>query len=444
MAAKASRPLAQPPRNRKYRVERDLLGNREVPADAYYGIHTYRALLSAGTYMHSLYRHLYYLRAMVKVKKAAARANRDAQVLPPRIANAIEAACDDILRNPFKYEREFPIDALIGGGGIAINMNVNEVIANLANEMLGGARGTYHPIDPKRHVNASQSTSDVCHTAMRIAVILTWDELHPKLNACAEDLGSTAKEFRAIRTLARTCLQDASATSLGELFGGYAAAITRRTGETDRAVGALHQINLGGTVLGDGEGASPAYRRGVLRHLNRIANEWDPRGHFNVVAHKYILRENLFDAAQNCDDLGNVAAQVGLLAEVLIKIAQDLRLLSSGPRGGFGEIAMPPVVEGSSFYPGKINPVVAETLLQCCFEALGHERAARLALEHGELNLNVFEGSAALHIMDAMDVLGGVMGEFWISLRGTTANKARCRQLASFARSGARKGGKLR
>ncbi len=132
----------------------------------------------------------------------------------------------------------------------------------------------------------------------------------------------------------------------------------RRNAEIDRAVGALHQINLGGTVLGDGQGASPGYRRAVLRHLNRTANEWDPRGHFKVVGHKYVLRENLFDAAQNCDDLGNVAAQVGLLAEVLIKIAQDLRLLSSGPRGGFGEITLPAVIEGSSFYPGKINPVI--------------------------------------------------------------------------------------
>ncbi|HLI80063.1 MAG TPA: lyase family protein [Candidatus Binataceae bacterium] len=444
MAAKPSRAEPLPAKSRKRRVERDALGTFEVPHDAYYGIHTYRALMSAGTYMHSLNRHLYYLRAMLKVKKAAARANRDARVLPRRIADAIETACDDILRDPLKYPKEFPVDALIGGGGIAINMNVNEVIANLGNELLGGTRGDYQPIDPKRHVNASQSTADVCHTAMRIAVILTWEGLHAKLDACGEDLRAKAKEFHPIRTLARTCLQDAGATSLGDLFGGYAAAIERRTGEIDRAVGALHQINLGGTVLGDGAGASPAYRRAVLRHLNRTVNEWDPRGHVTNVRHKFVLRENLFDAAQNCDDLGNVAAQVGLLAEVLIKIAQDLRLLASGPRGGFGEITMPAVIEGSSFYPGKINPVNAETLIQCCFQALGHELAARLALEHGELNLNVFESSAAINIVDAMNVLEGPLGEFWSMLRGITANKARCTQLASFARNGARKGGRTR
>jgi len=435
MAAKPSPAAAAPPKQQKYRVERDLLGTREVPEEAYYGIHTLRALMASGG-AHGIGRHLYYQRALVKVKKAATLANRDAKVLPQRFANAIIAACDDILRHPMNYAREFPADVLFGGGGIALNMNVNEVIANLANQMLGGPRGTYDPIDPKVHVNASQSTSDVCHTAMRIAIILTWDGMRLKLNQCAKQFASKAKEFRTIRTLARTCLQDASASSLGALFGGYAAAIMRRAGEIDHAVAALHQINLGGTVLGDGAGAPPAYRRAVLRHLNRTANEWDPRGHFNVVKHKYVLRENLFDAAQNCDDLGNVAAQVGLLAEVLMKIAKDFRLLSSGPRGGFGEIALPAVIEGSSFYPGKINPVIPETLIQHCFQALGCERAARLALEHGELNLNVFESAAAVSIIDAMDVLGAPLGEFWLSVRGITANQARCRELALFARKG--------
>jgi aspartate ammonia-lyase len=436
MAAKPRLPVAPQKKQRKYRVERDLLGTREVPEEAYFGIHTYRALMASGGRSSTLPAHPYYLRALIKVKKAAARANREARMLPDRVANAIEAACDDILRDPIKYEFAFPAPALFGSGGIAVNMNINEVIANVANEMLGGSRGQYHPIDPKRHVNASQSTSDVCHTAMRIAIVLTWDELHPKLDACAQDLESKAKELRHVRTLARTCLQDASVTSLGDLFGGYAAAIARRTSEIDHAVAALHQINLGGTVIGDGAGAPPAYRRAVLRHLNHTANEWDPRGHINIVKHKYFLRENLFDAAQNCDDLGNVAGQVGLLAEVLIKIAKDLRLLSSGPRGGFGEITLPAVIEGSSFYPGKINPVIPETLIQHCFQALGCERAARLALEHGELNLNVFESAAAVSIMDAMDVLGAPLGEFWLSVRGITPNKARCRELASYARKG--------
>jgi aspartate ammonia-lyase len=310
-----------------------------------------------------------------------------------------------------------------GGGGIAVNMNVNEVIANIANEALGGARGVYSPVDPKLHVNASQSTADVCHTAARIAIIKRWQHLYGVLSACLSVTRSTAREFHHVQTLARTCLQDASVTSLGEMFGGYGAGLERRVMELDRAVGMLHKVNLGGTVLGDGSGAPKAYRRSVIKHLSRLAEL------------RLELRENLFDAAQNCDDLGAVAAQLGLLAEFLIKYAQDLRLLGSGPEGGFGEITLPAVMEGSSFYPGKINPVVPETLLQCCFQVLGCERAARLALERGELNLNVFEGAAAINIMDAMEMLIRAVPNFTsLCVAKIAPNEARCEELAVIGR----------
>ncbi len=421
MAVKRSRPVSSLPKEPKYRVERDSIGTFRVLENASYGIGTARARLYLGFSNRILGVHIYYLRALVKVKKAAAHANRDAGVITPAVATAIEAACDDILQ--LKHSDDFPADVLGGGGGIAVNMNVNEVIANVANESLGGARGTYRPIDPKLHVNASQSTADVCHTAMRIAIIEEWDNLHRMLGDCIRAMRSKAGEFREVRTLARTCLQDASVTSLGELFGGYTAAIARRTGELDRAVSMLHKVNLGGTVIGDGSGAPPAYRRAVLGHLKRILKL------------KLTLRENLFDAAQNCDDLGAVAAQLGLLAEVLIKVANDLRLLSSGPEGGFGEISLPAVMEGSSFYPGKINPVIPETLMQCCFQVLGFERATRGALEHGELNLNVFEGSAASNLMFAMGMLTRSVESFTGScLARITVNKARCRKLASTGR----------
>ena len=357
------------------------------------------------------------------VKKAAARANRDAHVITPRIANAIEAACDSLIAGD--HLDQFPVDVLGGGGGIAVNMNLNEVIANLANESLGVARGSYHPIDPKLHVNASQSTADVCHTAARITIFEHWIRLRRVLEDCSAVAQIKAAQFREIQTLARTCLQDASPVSLGEIFAGYAAAIARRADELDRAVAMLRKINLGGTVIGDGAGAPAAYRRGVIGHLNRIAK------------HKLALRENLFDAAQNIDDLAAVAAQLGVLAEVLIKVAQDLRLLSSGPAGGLGEISLPAVQEGSSFYPGKVNPVIPETLLQCCFQVLGCERAARLALERGELYLNVFEGSAAINVMDAMEMLTRTVPTFTEScMKGIEANEARCRKLASLARRG--------
>ena len=405
------------------RIERDSIGELEVPARRLYGIRTVRSLSNLSFSGRALGDYPVYVRALAMVKKAAARANCHARTLTPKIAGAIEAACDVLIAGD--YLDQFPVDVLGGGGGIAVNMNLNEVIANLANETLGGERGGYALIDPKLHVNTSQSTADVCHTAAHLAILEQWIDLHDVMRDCIEVAHHKAVQFQTIQTLARTCLQDAGAVPLGELFGGYTAAIARRTEELDRTVAALRKINLGGTVIGDGNGAPAVYRRTVIGHLNKIAK------------HKLVLRENLFDAAQNIDDLGAVAAQLGLLAEALIKFAQDLRLLSSGPEGGFGEIVLPAVMEGSSFYSGKINPVVPETLLQCCFQVLGCERAARLALERGELNLNIFEGAAAINIMDAMGMLTRAVSSFAKScLAGIVANEERCRTLASLARKG--------
>ncbi len=403
------------------RLERDSLGELEVPARRLYGIRTVRSINHLTFSGRVLGAYPSYVRALAMVKKAAARANRDARVIEPKISVAIEAACDALIAGD--YLNEFPVDVIAGGGGIAVNMNLNEVIANLANENLGGARGSYDPIDPKLHVNASQSTADVCHTAARVAILEKWLDLHAVMSDCVEVAHRKAVQFQTIQTMARTCLQDASIVALGEIFGGYAAAIARRVDELDRAVMMLRKINLGGTVIGDGSGAPAGYRRTVIAHLNKLAKL------------KLTLRENLFDAAQNIDDLASVAAQLGVLAEVLIKLAQDLRLLSSGPQGGFGEITLPAVMEGSSFYPGKINPVLPETLLQCCFQVLGCERAARLALERGELYLNVFEGAAAINVIDAMEMLTRAVASFTQScLAGIVANEARCRKLASFVR----------
>jgi aspartate ammonia-lyase len=424
MAARRSRP-ASGPAAETYRIERDSLGELEVPAAALYGIRTVRALRNLSFSACALRLYPQYVNALALVKKAAARANCGAGVIDSKIADAIETACDEILRSDDRSN--FPVDVLGGGGGIAVNMNVNEVIANLANEALGGARGSYSLVDPKLHVNASQSTADVCHTAARIAIIKAWHDLYRVLDACLSVTRSRAREFRDVQTLARTCLQDASVTSLGEMFGGYGAALERRVMELDRAVSTLQKVNLGATVLGDGSGAPKAYRRSVIKHLNQLAGL------------RLELRENLFDAAQNCDDLGAVAAQLGLLAEFLIKYAQDLRLLASGPEGGFGEVTLPAVMEGSSFYPGKINPVVPETLLQCCFQVLGCERAARLALERGELNLNVFEGAAATNVMDAMEMLTRAVASFTSScVAKITPNEVRCAELAAIGRKHAR------
>jgi len=200
---------------------------------------------------------------------------------------------------------------------------------------------------------------------------------------------------------------------------GHAAAIARRAADIDRAVAALHRINLGGTVIGSGEGAPLAYRRAIAKRI------------CEVTGLKLARTADLYDAAQNIDELAALAAALGLLSEVLLKVAQDLRMLSSGPDGGFGEIRLPAVQEGSSFFAGKINPVIPETLMQCCFQVLGCERAARLALEHGELNLNVFEGAAVVNILDAIAMLQRSLATFTEKcVQGIEANEARCRELA--------------
>jgi aspartate ammonia-lyase len=403
------------------RIEKDSLGERAIPADALYGIHTVRAFENLGFSGRILANYPDYIRALAIVKKAAARANRDAHVIDARRQDAIERACDALIRG--EHLAHFPIDMLAGGGSIAVNMNVNEVIANLASEHLGGARGTYQPVHPKTHVNASQSTADVCHTAVRMTVLSRWSGLRRVLSQCVATFRKKAQELRPIITISRTCLQDALPVSLGELFGGHAEVIARRTGELAQSVKALTRINLGGTAIGSGSGASASYRRVIVKRLNEVA--WQ----------KFTLRPNLYDAAQNIDDLGAVSAQLAMLAEVLIKIAQDLRILASGPNGGFGEIILPAVQEGSSIFPGKINPVIPETMIQCCFQVLGCERVARLALERGELNLNVFEGAAAANVFDAIEMMERSVALFSDRcVSGITPNKKRCKELAACAR----------
>jgi aspartate ammonia-lyase len=402
---------------RPARIKRDSFGDVEIPAGALYGAETVRSVRNLSFSGRKLSDLSAYVRALAIVKLAAARANRDAHVLDARRALAIERACRAIIAG--QYDDQFIVDPLSGGGSIAINMNINEVIASVASKTFGRNASVL----PKEHVNASQSTADVCHTAARIAIINEWRPTRAALDSCAAAMRSKEREFRDVITISRTCLQDASPVALGTLFGGYAAAIARLTGEIDRAIGALNMINLGGTVIGWGDGASPTYRRTVLKHLREATGL------------RLALRPNLYDAAQNIDDLGGVAATLGLLAEVLIKVAQDLRLLSSGPEGGFGEIRLPAVQQGSSFFAGKINPVVPETLIQCCFMILGCERVARLALERGELNLNVFEGAAAIPILDALTMLTRAVTSFTnFCVAGIAANEERCRDLAARSR----------
>jgi len=394
------------------RVEADRLGALELPVDALAGIHSERARRHLGFSGRRLGDYGELVRALARVKQAAARANRAAGRLGAREADAIETACQTLAAG--QAAEALGVDPLAGGGGIAVNMNVNEVIAGLA-------RRAGVVLDPKRHVNASQSTADVCHTAQRLAVLERWGALAPALAELVGALRAQAEAGRAVPTIARTCLRDGLATTLGTLFEGHAAALARRSEALRRSIDALRAVNLGGTVIGSGEGAPAAYRERVLGELATLCGlALSPRA-------------SLYDAAQNADDLGAVSAELAALARELIKLAGDLRLLASGPATGFGEIDLPPVIEGSSFFAGKSNPVVPETLLHCAFQVLGCDRAAQAALEHAELHLNVFEAVAAVNVLDALSMLARAVPHAAACVRGLHADAERCREHAERA-----------
>ncbi|WP_416731915.1 lyase family protein [Fictibacillus sp. JL2B1089] len=400
------------------RIEEDAFGSIELPKDALYGIQTVRTIQNLSFSNRPLHQYPAYVKALIGVKKVAALANSETGLLASEIVDAITLACDVILAG--NHLEHFLTDVLHGGGGIGTNMNVNEVIANLANEKLGVKRGSYHPVHPIDSVNLSQSTSDVCHTAIRIAIIHDFQNLHRVVTQLIEELENKVKSFRDVTTIARTCLQDGMRTELSDFFSGYVSMLSRRLTSLEKRIDQLYFINLGGTVIGSGLGASPEYRAVVLNKLCEVIEM--PLG----------LRENLYDAAQNMDDLAAVSSELRLLATCLIKIAKDLRLLSSGPEAGFGELQLPAVQAGSSFFPGKVNPVVPETLIQCCFQVLGSDRAVQATLEHGELNLNVFEGTAGINILEALSMLRSAITTFHKNcIARLDANRERCEALSN-------------
>jgi aspartate ammonia-lyase len=273
-------------------------------------------------------------------------------------------------------------------------MNANEVLANLGEEILGGQRGQYRRLHPNDHVNLHQSTNDVYPSACRMAVILAWPRLHSALDGLEGAYRDKAREFEHLPRLARTCLQDAVPTTWGEFFTAWTGFVGRRRALLADAIDRLHTINLGGTIVGRRSDAPAAYQERILPVLGEVCA--DP-------AYRQAL--DLFDAAQNADDLGEVSAHLDLLARGLVKQAQDLRLLASGPEAGLGELHLPPVQPGSSIMPGKINPVIPEFLIQLCLRVGGLHAACAAGLEHAELDLNVWESLMACSILDALELL---------------------------------------
>jgi aspartate ammonia-lyase len=357
------------------RTEEDALGTRFIPNDVVYGIQTARAVDNFSVSGRTIADIEGFVPAIVAIKQAAARANFRAGDLEQPIAEAIEKAATEyagVIRR-----QDFPVDIYHGGGGTAANMNVNEVLANRATEILTGHKGSV-PVHPNTHVNMGQSTNDVIPSAMKMAVGGELSALRNSLGVLVDALGGKEREFADIVKLARTCLQDALPVTFGQKFSGYRAAFERQTSDLAGLETFCLSLPLGATAVGTAFGASQAYRSFVFEELQALTGK------------AYQAEKNLFDALQNADHWIHVSATLKAIAVTLSKFSADLRLMSSGPRSGLGEINLPAVQPGSSIMPGKVNPVMPEMMMQIAFRVIGHDATVTRAAE-GELDLNVWE-----------------------------------------------------
>ncbi len=373
------------------RQEHDLLGDWQVPMNAYYGVHTSRALENfqiTGTPVHTFPDLIY---ALVSVKQAAASANLELGLLDTERANAIIGACEAIRVGTLR--EQFCVDVIQGGAGTSLNMNANEVIANLALEMLGREKGAYHYLHPIEHVNLGQSTNDVYPTALRLASSLGLLKLIDAMSELRDCFHAKALEFGNIVKIGRTQLQDAVPMTLGQEFGTYSEMTTEDIARLRETLKLCEEINLGGTAIGTGINAHPDYKGLVCRKLGEITGL------------PLITAPNLIEATQDCGVFVQVSGVLKRVAVKLSKCCNDLRLLSSGPRAGFNEINLPPVQAGSSIMPGKVNPVIPEVVNQVAFEVIGNDVSITFAAEAGQLQLNAFEPIIAYSLFNSLEHL---------------------------------------
>jgi aspartate ammonia-lyase len=393
------------------RIEHDLLGDREVPADAYYGVHTLRARENfgiTGTPI-SIYPEL--IRALASIKQAAAMTNHELGLLDQRRCDAIVRACQEVQGG--RLHEQFVVDVIQGGAGTSTNMNANEVIANRALEILGHARGEYAFLHPLQDVNLGQSTNDVYPTAINIALDAYVVKLDAALGVLHDAYLRKAAEFGDVLKMGRTQLQDAVPMTLGQEFGAFASTLAEDRERLREARALLHEVNLGGTAIGTELNAHPEYRRHVVTELRRLT------GIQTLVS--------ATDLVEATSDVGHFVQLSGVLKRVAVKLSKtcnDLRLLSSGPRAGFGEINLPARQAGSSIMPGKVNPVIPEVVNQVAFEVIGNDVTITMAAESGQLQLNAFEPIIAHSLFASLDHLAAaavVLAEKCID--GITANR---------------------
>jgi aspartate ammonia-lyase len=392
------------------RIEHDFLGEREIPADAYYGIQTLRGAENFPITGHRL--HPVMVRAMAIVKKAAALANADAGHLDRRLAEAIATAADEVIAGGFLDH--FIVDPIQGGAGTSINMNANEVLANRALELLGHPKGAYEVISPNTHVNMAQSTNDAFPTGIHIATLDLLKELLKELRALRDSFLAKEREFDGILKMGRTHLQDAVPIRLGQEVGAWRRVLERDIDRISKVGLTLTEVNMGATAVGTGLNADPDYIRFVVGYLAAFTG--------------YPIRsaENLVDATQNTDAYTEVSAMLKVCMMNLSKIANDIRLMASGPSCGLGELELPARQPGSSIMPGKVNPVMAEVVNQVAFQVIGNDHTICLASEAGQFELNVMEPVLAFNLLQSLSIMKNVCRVFRLYLvDGLRANAAR-------------------
>ncbi len=395
------------------RKESDSVGALDIPADAYYGVQTLRGyenfqITGARVNKEFIYN-------VTLIKRAAAKVNGEYGFIPQKTAEAIVAACDEILSG--KHDNEFITDCIQGGAGTTVNMNVNEVIANRATELLGGAKGEYlcHPND---HVNHAQSTNDVIPTAGKLTVLKLSDALLEKLLVLIDAMSAKATEFDGVIKMGRTQLEDAVPIRLGQEFKAYASALRRDYNRIKDTLREMYVVNLGGTAIGTCVNAEPKYVENIVPELSSQSGR------------PLVAAEDLIDATQNVDCFVAISGALKACAVGLSKISNDLRLMSSGPKTGFGEITLPAKQNGSSIMPGKVNPVIPEVVSQVAFLIIGNDVTITMAAEGGQLELNPFEPVIFCKLFESITCLANAIHTMTVNcVVGITANEKRCEEL---------------
>ena len=378
------------------RKEHDFLGEMEVPDDVYYGVQTLRAKENFRITGQRIDPD--FVQAMAQVKKAAALANMSTGRLDKKIGGLLVEAADEIIGG--KLLDQFPVDPIQGGAGTSVNMNVNEVLCNRALELMGEEKGRYDLISPNNHANMAQSTNDSFPTGIKVCVSHKSQKLTAALTRLADELDKKAEEYKDILKMGRTHLQDAVPITLGQEMGSYASAVRRGIRRVQQAVSGLHTINMGGTAVGTGLNAEPAYIKAVAEQLSKVTGE------------TYTTAGNMIDATNNTDGFADVSAAMRVTALVLIKMANDFRLMASGPRCGLNELKLPARQPGSSIMPGKVNPVIAEVLDQSCYQVIANDLAISFGVENGQFELNVMEPVISFNLFNSLTYLTNAVNTF--------------------------------